>query len=129
MKVDDFSKMHVLMRVPKGKIVDVGKLRELLPGIPITTSTASDAVGWLREPVCVFTQVQSMNEVNLEALRQSEVSGLIPIKALGRDDVKVHANGVLWVATSENVEDERYKDIFTVVKVPSKADVWFKEIK
>ena len=119
----------MLMVIPEGKIIDIRRLRELVPNVPITTSPASDAIHWLKEPVCVLTQVQSMTQINMDALRHSQTSGFVPVKVYDRDDVKMHANGVLWVATAEKVDVNKYEDVFTVVKIPLKEDVWVKEEK
>lgn len=118
-KAPDFRKMHLLMLVPNEEIVSIDKLRKVID-TPLMAMPANDAVGGLKEPIIVFTQVQSLDDIDLPALRASARTGLVM-----SGEVKMESHGTLWVAIWErpgNVAELR--DTFTMVKLPKNSNIW-----
>ena len=125
MKSDDHTKDHVLMVIPKGKELDVERLKGQFKSIPMVVVKGVDAVGTLTEPLIVLTTVSDVNTLDLPGLRMEKGSGYVP---MGRDRLKAHGNGTLWVITAgmpKNIDDLDY--LFTVVRVPAKEGPWLDE--
>jgi len=125
MKYIDPSVMHMIVKVPRGKIVEPLKLKDVFNGLKTVQGPLESVPELLKLPYVVVTQLGNA-DMAYEIVSEIQ-GGFISIDSdMGR--MKHRSNGTLWIFTDGDVSDKMEK-LCTVVKIGKKdtADIWYVE--
>lgn len=125
MKYIDPSVMHMVVKVPKDKIIEPLKLVALLNGLTTVQGNLDAVPELMKLPYVVVTQLGNA-DMAYEIVSEIQ-GGFISIDSdMGR--MKHRSNGTLWIFTDGDVSD-RMEELCTVVKISKKdtADIWLEE--